>query len=92
VQPKYEKKLETLDDLLYSDIVCGYHPAVNYIQDTISFPKLVKFLEHKKLHEYCSDIRKCVERMITQRDIATVVAPLYATYVALEMETVDDVK
>jgi hypothetical protein len=89
VEPKYEKQLETLDDLLHSDIVYGYHPALNYIQDTISYPELVKFLQHKKLQEDCSDIRKCVERMITQRDFATVSPPLYAIYVALEMGTVD---
>jgi hypothetical protein len=89
VQPKYENKLETFDDLLHSDIVYGYHPALNYVQDTISYPEFVKFLEHKKLQEDCSDIRKCVERMITQRDIAAVVAPLYAAYVATEMGTVD---
>jgi hypothetical protein len=89
VEPNYEKPLETLDDLLHSDIVYGYHPALNYFQDTVSFPEYVKFLEHKKLQEDCTDLRKCVERMITQRDIATVTVPLYATYVAMEMGTVD---
>jgi hypothetical protein len=82
-------KLETLDDLLHSDIVYGYHPALNYIQDTISFPELVMFLEYKKLQENCSDIQKCVERMITQTDIASVAPQLFAAYGAMEMGTVD---
>jgi hypothetical protein len=89
VEPKYEKQLETLDDLLHSDIVYGYHPAINQFQDTLSFPEFVKFLEHKKLQEDCSDIRKCVERMVTQKGIAAVMSPLYVTYVAMEMGTVD---
>jgi hypothetical protein len=89
VEPKYEKKLETLDDLLHSDIVYGYHPFVNYMKDTLTFPEFVSFLNDKELQEDCSDIRKCVERMITKKDIATVAAPSFATFVAIEMGTVD---
>jgi hypothetical protein len=85
----YEKKLETLEGILDSDVVYGYHPALNYIQDTISFPEFVKFLENKELKEDCTDARKCVERMITIKDIASVIPPLYADYVAREMGTVD---
>ena len=47
------------------------------------------FLEHKNFKEDCNDIRKCVERLITKIDIATLVPPLMATYVAREMGTVD---
>ena len=89
VEPKNEKKLETLEELLVSDVVYGYHPFINFIQDTLSYPELVHFIEHKKLKEDCSDIRKCVERMITKRDIASVVVPVFATFVAKEMGTVD---
>jgi hypothetical protein len=89
VEPKYEKKLETLDELLDSDVVYGYHPAINYFKDTIEYPEFSTFLDHKKLKEDCSDLRKCVERMITKRDIAMVNSPVYATYVAREMGTVD---
>jgi len=89
VEPNYEKKLETLEEILDSDVVYGYHPALNYIQDTISFPEFVKFLEYKELKEDCTDARTCVERMITKRDIASVIPPLFATYVAREMGTVD---
>jgi len=89
VEPKYEKKLETLEDLLYSDVVYGYHPVINYFLDTLSCPEGVKFFEHKELKEDCSDVRTCVERMVTKRDIASVIAPFLATYVAKELGTVD---
>jgi hypothetical protein len=89
VEPNYEKRLETLDDLLHSDVVYGYHPGIKLIQDTLSFPELVKFHMHKKLQEDCSDHRKCVERIITQQDIATAAVPMYATYVSMEKGTVD---
>ena len=89
VEPKYEKKLETLDELLESDLVYGYYPLITFAQDTLSYPELVKFLEHKRLQEDATDIWKCVERMITKRDIASFIAPFFATYVAREMGTVD---
>jgi hypothetical protein len=89
VEPNYEKKLETLEEILDSDVVYGYLPALNYIQDTISFPEFVKFLENKEFKEDCTDARKCVERMITKRDMASVIPPQYADYVAREMGTLD---
>jgi hypothetical protein len=50
---------------------------------------MVNFVERKKLQEDCSDLRKCVERMITKGDIAAIVTSFFATYVAREMGTVD---
>jgi hypothetical protein len=85
----YEKKLETLDELLDSDLVYGYHPLINFAQATMSYPEFVEFVEHKKLKEDCSDVQKCVERMITKRDIASVIAPVFVTYVAREVGTAD---
>jgi hypothetical protein len=88
VEPKYGKKLEA-DEILDSDVVYGYHPAVHYGLDTASCPEFVKFVKQKKLKEDCSDIWKCVERMIAKRDIAAIMAPMFATDVAREMGTVD---
>jgi hypothetical protein len=89
VETKYEKKLETLDDLMDSDIVYGYNEVINFYQDTISYPEFVNFVGHKKLKEDCTDARKCVERLITKRDIATVMPQMLVSYVAREMGTVD---
>jgi hypothetical protein len=89
VEPKYEKKLETLEELLDSDVVYFYHPAVSYAQETVSYPEFVQFFERKEEKEEYTDVRKCVERMITQRDVAAVLLPVFATYVAREMGTVD---
>ena len=72
-----------------SDVVYGERPALKYAQDTLSYPEFVKFVERKELRDDCSDIRNCVKRMITKRDMATVIATIFATYVAKEMGTVD---
>jgi len=60
----YEKKLETLHDLQNSEIVFGYHSLGNFDLGTVPYPELVTFLELKTIQEDCSDIWKCVEKMI----------------------------
>jgi len=89
VEPKYDKKLDTLDELLDADVVYGYLPFVTFFEDTVDSPELVKFLQLKTLKEDCSDLRKCVERLITKRDISSIFAPIFATYVAREIGTAD---
>jgi hypothetical protein len=89
LEPKYGKKLETLDELQNSDVVFGYNPIINFFAGTLASPEIVKFLEKKTQEEDCSDLRKCVERMITKRDIATLSSRLFDSYVAREIGTVD---
>jgi len=89
VEPKYEKKIETLDELLNSDLVYGYYPMLHFAASTVSYPEVVTFFERKERKEDCSDVGKCIERMITKRDIAIVIEPLLATYIAKELDTVD---
>jgi hypothetical protein len=48
----------------------------------------VKFVEHKEQKEEFSDNRKFVERMITKRDIAAVLFPVFANFYARETGTV----
>jgi hypothetical protein len=92
VEPKYEKKLETSHDLLDSDAVYGYYPALNFDLATVPYPQLMMFIENKKLKEDCSEVRKCVERMITKRDVASFMDPALAHYFAMKMGTVDVIK
>jgi hypothetical protein len=89
VEPNCEKQLETLDDLLHSDVVYGYHPLIYYIIGSVPYPELVTFFEQKTLKEDCSNYRKCAERMITKRDIALIYPQFLATYQARELGTVE---
>jgi hypothetical protein len=89
VEPKYEKQLQNLEELLNSDVVYGYHPFFSLFQDTFENPEVVNFFEQKKLQEDCSDIRKCVERMIAQRDLSSAIPQVLTAYIAREVGTVD---
>jgi len=89
VEPKYEKKIETLDELLNSDVVYGYSHALHLALSLISHPELARFFELKERKEECSDVRKCVERMITKRDIAIINDPVLVLYLARKLGNVD---
>jgi hypothetical protein len=89
VEPEHEKKIETLDELLHSDIVYGYNPGIDIASLTIPYPELSNFNERKKLREDCSDTLKCFERMVTKGDIASIAAPMFATYLASQRGIVD---
>jgi len=89
VEPIYEKRIETLDELLNSDIVYGYYPILHFLSSTVTYPKIDTFFDRKERKEDCSDVRKCIERMTTKRDIAIIIDPVLVTYFASELGTVD---
>ena len=82
MEPKYGNAIETLDEFLNSDVVYGYYPILHFAASTLSYPKIVTFFESKERKEDCSDLRKCVERMTTKRDIAIFSDPVLVIYVA----------
>jgi hypothetical protein len=89
VEPSYEKKIETLDELLKSDVVYGYEQFFLYAKDTLSYPELLKFFDQKTQKEDCTIRSSCVKQMIRERDMATTSATSYAAYRAREMGIVD---
>ena len=89
VEPMYEKKIETYDALLNSDIFYGYQSTITYIQDAIEYPAFVKFAENKDLKEDCTDIRKCIHRIVTKRDISSLTVTILPTYYAKKMGVVE---
>jgi hypothetical protein len=84
-------KLETLNELLDSDEFYGTHPLISSAKEFVflNMPIIVDFFEKKRLKENCTDVPKCVERMITKRDIPSFLPPHYATYVVRDLGTVD---
>jgi len=89
VEPKYEKKIENLDELLNSDIVYGYYPIIHFAAFIVSYTEVFTYFVRKAFKEACSDMRKCVERMITKRNFAILFDPMFATYIAKELGTVN---
>jgi hypothetical protein len=59
VEPNYEKNLKTLEGLLDSDLIYGYHSFLSYAQDTVFYPEFVKFVEHKEQKDEFVEGRVC---------------------------------
>jgi len=89
VEPKYEKKIETLDELLDSDLVFGHIQLLPYLKESVSYPEIVNFFDQKKQKEVCLDSYSCFKRMITKRDMAYPCSSVYAAYCARELGIVD---
>jgi hypothetical protein len=92
VEPKYEKKLETSDDLLDSDLVYGFVPMIHYVQDSFAYPELARFFEHKAQKVDCTANRSSIRDMIAKRDTAMTSTQFYATYIARQNGFVDAAK
>jgi hypothetical protein len=90
VEPAYEKKTETLDELQDAAVTYGYLPFIEQAMQTAEYPEFVKFSESKKLKEECRDVRECVQRTVSKGDMASIIYPVFATYVASEMGIVDE--
>jgi len=87
VEPKYEKKIENLEELLDSNIVYGDNPGVNIVTHFVQNKEYIRILENKKLKEDCSNGTKCIERMITKRDLATPYNAGFVDLITREMGT-----
>jgi len=85
---QYEKKIETLDELLLSDFLLGYIQAFLHTKETVAYPEIVKFFDQKTQKEEFH-VNSCVERMITKRDMAAISSLIYAAYRARELGIVD---
>jgi len=77
----------TFEEPFDSDLFYGEIPSKNFAKETVPFPEFSRFLEDKKLKEDCSDLRKCIERMVTKRDISIIHNPCYVNRDVRELGT-----
>jgi hypothetical protein len=80
VEPGYEKRINTFDDVINSGLLYGFNYASEFIAMTMDFTKQNNFTEDRRVD--CVHLEECMERMMIRRDIATVNGPMYANYIA----------
>jgi hypothetical protein len=80
VEPGYEKRINTFDDVIQSGLLYGFNYGSEFIAMTMDFTKQNNFTQDRRVD--CVHLEQCMERMMIRRDIATVNGPMYANYIA----------
>jgi hypothetical protein len=90
VEPGFEKKIETIEELVDSDIHYGYNAAMELGMTTTEYTDHLKFPDSRRID--CSDTKNCIIRIISDGDVAIIIDPLYVKYVASEFGLEDQTK
>ncbi|GFG36588.1 hypothetical protein Cfor_06393 [Coptotermes formosanus] len=83
IEPGYEKKIETFQELLDSNVNYGYNSVLEFGMQTMDFRDHLKFPPTRRIN--CADLKTCIMRMMSHGDVATISAPGYAKYLANEL-------
>jgi hypothetical protein len=80
VESGFEEGFKSLDDVLKSNLVYGFNSALEFLFMQFDFvdPRI-----YTRPRVECSDLRKCVERLIFDRDIAAIVMRRCVNYVGI---------
>jgi hypothetical protein len=79
VEPGYEKKFETLQEVLDSSINYGYITVFEIFMSTMEFSDHLQFPHTRRFD--CVDVKTCLRKIMSDGDVATLSAPEYATYI-----------
>jgi hypothetical protein len=82
VEPGYGEKISTFQELLDSSVNYGFNAIAEFGMRTMEFSDHWQFPPTRRVD--CADLKSCLIRMMTERDVATICAPLYAKYLSNE--------
>jgi hypothetical protein len=79
VETGYERGIQTLEELLQSDLFYGYNTALEFLFSQVAFG-------HTRLYSRpraeCLETRKCVEQVIFHRNMTTLFSKICINYIA----------
>jgi hypothetical protein len=90
VQPGHEKKFETVDEVLHSAMFYGYNELYETGMDMMGYNEHRQFPSSRRLD--CSDMMKCLQRIVTDADLCTLSAPPFIQYLSSQMGIHDHTK
>jgi hypothetical protein len=82
VEPGYGEKISTFQELLDSNVNYGFYAALEVGMKTMEYSDHLQFPPTRRVD--CADLKSCLMRMMTDGDVATLSAPLYAKYLSNE--------
>ena len=83
VEPGYEKKFETFDDLLHCNLSYGYNDAMEGGMGTTSYEEHNSFPTSRR--QDCNDILECTKRIANNDQLCIISSPRISQYLASEM-------
>jgi hypothetical protein len=90
VQPGYGKRFETLDEVLHSNVFYGYNELDEIIMDMAGYKEHRRFPSSRRVD--CSDMMKCLQRIVTDADLCTLSASPFIQYLSNQMGIHDATK
>jgi len=78
----YGEKISTFQELLDSSINYGFNAVLEFGMETMEFSGYLQFPLTRLVD--CADLKFCLMRRMTDGDVATISAPLYAKYLSSE--------
>jgi hypothetical protein len=83
VEPGYEERFETFEDLIHSNLSYGYNDAMEVVLVSTDYEDWVSFPNSRR--EDCTDIVECTRRIGNNDQLCTISAPRISQYLASEM-------
>jgi len=78
VEPGYEKKSETFDDLLHSTVSYGYNDAWEIVLSSTSYEGHTNFPPSRR--QDCNDFEECTRRIVNNDQLSTISVPRISQY------------
>jgi hypothetical protein len=90
VDPGYEKKIQTIEELIDSDLMYGYNRAMEIGLATTDYNDHRKFPGSRRTD--CRNTKNCIHRIMSDGDVAIIINPMYVKYAANEFGFEDQTK
>jgi hypothetical protein len=83
VEPGFEKQIETMEELIASNVFYGYNEVMEFGMMTTEYTDHLRFPESRRID--CTDTSVCVRRIMSTGDVAFIIDPMYVEYIANEV-------
>jgi hypothetical protein len=90
VEPGYEKKIDTFEELLDSSAPYGSNENGELVLVATDITDHLKFNESRRVD--CSDLENCIKGVVSDGDVAALGDVLYVQYVASKFGTESETK
>jgi hypothetical protein len=89
IEPRYEKQIQTFDEIILSRMTFLAHPSMDELSSYINYDEYVKL---KSRQENCNEYKNCMLRYLEGERVVVMVTDLWAEYFASSVGRYDNGK